>query len=68
MTSLTRTPILVKQRITDGLFQAFCTVSAVVATTILGYILWFFFCQGVEYFKPTLFLSLPDNVNPALWN
>jgi phosphate transport system permease protein len=34
--------------------------------TVLGYILWFLFRQGLEYFKPTLFLRLPDNVNPAL--
>ncbi|MFM7187639.1 MAG: PstA family ABC transporter permease, partial [Armatimonadota bacterium] len=55
-----------KRRITNGLFQAFCTVSSVVAMTILGYILWFLLRQGIEYFKPTLFLRLPDNVNPAL--
>lgn len=33
---------------------------------VLGYILWFLLRQGLAFFKPTLFLRLPDNVNPAL--
>jgi phosphate transport system permease protein len=50
----------------NALFQAVCGLSAVLAITILGYVLWFLFRQGITYFKPSFFTNLPDNVNPAL--
>lgn len=66
MTSLSRTPILRQRRFANAIFQTICSISAVLAMTVLGYILWFLFRQGLEYFKPTLFVRLPDNVTPAL--
>ncbi len=66
MTSIARTPNLRRRRIANSVFQGICTASAVIAMAVLGYILWFLLRQGLAFFKPTLFLRLPDNVNPAL--
>lgn len=66
MTSLARTPVLRQRRLANGIFQTICAFSALVAMTVLGYILWFLFRQGIGYFKPSLFLRIPDNVTPAL--
>jgi len=66
MTSIARTPNLRRRRLSNSVFQGICTASAVIAMAVLGYILWFLLRQGLAFFKPTLFLRLPDNVNPAL--
>ncbi len=66
MTSIARTPNLRRRRLSNSVFQVICTASAVIAMAVLGYILWFLLRQGLAFFKPTLFLRLPDNVNPAL--
>lgn len=66
MTSIARTPNLRRRRLSNSVFQVICTASAVIAMAVLGYILWFLLRQGLAFIKPTLFLRLPDNVNPAL--
>ncbi len=66
MTSIARTPNLRRRRIANSVFQGICTASAAIAMAVLGYILWFLLRQGLAFFRPTLFLRLPDNVNPAL--